>query len=175
MANSKAETERSHLMLRDRLKQVDDELTKIKTQLEKVLRERYLHFFKWQHMVYFFFQFRARFLKISWKKLSNRNIFVNRSQLDNKLAAANDHNDVLRKRADVQEKAMKRGEWWVDIFQYFLSLKDKVSILNTKNTPFFCKMQEARIYLGVKNWLAEISIRNFNEYQPKNSAEKVPY
>ena len=40
MANSKAETERSHLMLRDRLKQVDDELTKLKTQLEKVLRER---------------------------------------------------------------------------------------------------------------------------------------
>ena len=46
MANSKAETERSHLMLRDRLKQVDDELTKIKTQLEKVLRERYLHIFQ---------------------------------------------------------------------------------------------------------------------------------
>ena len=103
MANSKAETERSHLMLRDRLKQVDDELTKIKTQLEKVLRERYLHIFsndsKW-------FTFFFNFVK---KSLSNCNIFINRSQLDNKLAAANDHNDVLRKRADVQEKAMKRG------------------------------------------------------------------
>ena len=72
MANSKAETERSHLMLRDRLKQVDDELTKLKTQLEKVLRER--------------------------------------SQLDNKLAAANGQNEVLRKKADMEEKAMKRGE-----------------------------------------------------------------
>ena len=99
MANSKAETERSHLMLRDRLKQVDDELTKIKTQLEKVLRERYLHIF----------QMTANGLLI-FQSLSNRNIFINRSQLDNKLAAANDHNDILRKRADVQEKAMKRGE-----------------------------------------------------------------
>ena len=99
MANSKAETERSHLMLRDRLKQVDDELTKIKTQLEKVLRERYLHIFQMTGNVLLIFQ-----------SLSNRNIFINRSQLDNKLAAANDHNDILRKRADVQEKAMKRGE-----------------------------------------------------------------
>ena len=33
-----------------------------------------------------------------------------RSQLDNKLAAANEQNEVLLKRADVQEKAMKRGE-----------------------------------------------------------------
>ena len=40
MALSKADTERSHLMLRDRLKQVDDELTKAKVHLEKVLRER---------------------------------------------------------------------------------------------------------------------------------------
>ena len=40
MGSSKAETEKSHLMLRDRLRQVDDELTKTKSQLEKVLRER---------------------------------------------------------------------------------------------------------------------------------------
>ena len=40
MALSKSETERSHLMLRDRLKQVDDELTKAQVHLEKVLRER---------------------------------------------------------------------------------------------------------------------------------------
>ena len=110
MANSKAETERSHLMLRDRLKQVDDELTKIKTQLEKVLRERYLHIFRMTAHGLLLFSISRTILKILRKNLSNRNIFDNRSQLDNKLAAANDHNDVLRKRADVQEKAMKRGE-----------------------------------------------------------------
>ena len=72
MASSKTETERSHLMLRDRLKQVDDQLTKTKGQLEKVLRER--------------------------------------ASLDNKLAKVVADNESFKKKVDVMERALVRGE-----------------------------------------------------------------
>ena len=72
MATSKNETERSHLMLRDRLKQVDDQLTKTKCQLEKVLRER--------------------------------------ASLDNKLAKVVADNEAFKKKVDVMERALNRGE-----------------------------------------------------------------
>ena len=42
MASSKAETERSHTMLRDRLRQIEDDLDKTKIQMEKALKERAL-------------------------------------------------------------------------------------------------------------------------------------
>ena len=159
-------------MLRDRLKQVDDELTKLKVinffnyslfhenfffsnnfllceQIFPVFRKvKRKTFFQYLAMLLRFsflnarqtiFQFPLkvnRRLILRIRKVTKRcfdylidqcrtmdtnktlqsfqtqleKVLRERSQLDNKLAAANEQNEVLLKRADVQEKAMKRGE-----------------------------------------------------------------
>ena len=57
-------------------------------------------------------------------------------------------------------------------FSIFLIIKRQGFIIFTL---FSVKMQEVRIYLGVKNWLTEISIRNFKEYQPKNPIKFISH